>query len=151
MNGNGLGRYGIDYYQIGNQVRCGVREASSYDKNATPNNNLLGWHHIVFSYNSNSSNGISLYLNGVFEGSRTSLSVTTLANETLKIAKNNTLGGDTNYFPGLFDDIRVYSSAISSSQIKQNYIAGLNSMLSNRNISKQEYNERISNLAIVDF
>jgi len=36
---------------------------------------------------------------------------------------------------------------LSSAEIKQNYIAGLNSMLSNGNISKQEYNERINELA----
>jgi prepilin-type N-terminal cleavage/methylation domain-containing protein len=51
------------------------------------------------------------------------------------------------FFSGLIDDIRIYNTALSSSQIKQNYIAGLNSMLSNGNISKQEYNERINALA----
>ncbi|HOI60246.1 MAG TPA: prepilin-type N-terminal cleavage/methylation domain-containing protein [Candidatus Pacearchaeota archaeon] len=51
------------------------------------------------------------------------------------------------YFNGLLDDIRIYNTALSSSQIKQNYIAGLNSMLSNGSISKQEYNERINTLA----
>jgi len=51
------------------------------------------------------------------------------------------------FFSGLIDDIRIYNTALSSSQIKQNYIAGLNSMLANGNISKQEYNERINVLA----
>ncbi len=55
-----------------------------------------------------------------------------------------------NVFNGLIDDAKLYNAALSSSQIKQNYIAGLNSMLANGNISKQEYNERINNLAYND-
>ncbi len=50
----------------------------------------------------------------------------------------------------MIDDVRIYNAALSSAQIKQNYIAGLNSMLANGNISKQEYNERINNLAYND-
>jgi hypothetical protein len=51
-------------------------------------------------------------------------------------------------FGGLIDDVRIYNAALSSAQIKQNYIAGLNSMFANGNMSKQEYNERINNLSI---
>jgi len=50
-------------------------------------------------------------------------------------------------FNGLMNDIRIYNAALSSAQIKQNYIAGLNSMLANGNMSKEEYNERINILA----
>ncbi|HOI60039.1 MAG TPA: prepilin-type N-terminal cleavage/methylation domain-containing protein [Candidatus Pacearchaeota archaeon] len=50
-------------------------------------------------------------------------------------------------FKGYIDDVRIYNAALSTSQIKQNYIAGLNSMLSNGNISNEEYNERINELA----
>jgi len=50
-------------------------------------------------------------------------------------------------YTGSLDDIKLYSLALSSSQIKQNYIAGLNSMLANENISKEDYNERINTLA----
>jgi len=56
-------------------------------------------------------------------------------------------GGGVHYFYGLIDDVRIFNAIPSSSQIKQNYIAGLNSMLANGNISKQEYNERINALA----
>ncbi len=50
-------------------------------------------------------------------------------------------------FKGYIDDVRIYSAALSSSQIKQNYIAGLDSLLSNGNISKEDYNRRINELA----
>ncbi|HOI60408.1 MAG TPA: prepilin-type N-terminal cleavage/methylation domain-containing protein [Candidatus Pacearchaeota archaeon] len=59
------------------------------------------------------------------------------------------IGGNaaSNSFQGIIDNVRLYNAALSSSQIKQNYIAGLNSMLSNGNISNKEYNERINELA----
>jgi len=50
-------------------------------------------------------------------------------------------------FTGYLDDIRIYNNALSSSQIKQNYITGLDSLLSNGNISKEDYNQRINELA----
>jgi len=50
-------------------------------------------------------------------------------------------------FNGRLDEVRLYNAALPSSQIKQNYIAGLNSMLVNGNISKEDYNERINALA----
>ena len=53
-------------------------------------------------------------------------------------------------FNGLIDDVRIYNAALSSSQIKQEYIAGLNSLLANNNISKEEYLSRIENLSLND-
>ena len=57
-------------------------------------------------------------------------------------------GLSVQFVSGLIDDVRIYNAALSSSQIKQNYIAGLDSLLSKGNISKQEYNERLSGLAL---
>lgn len=51
-------------------------------------------------------------------------------------------------FNGLIDDVRIYNAALTTSQIKQEYIAGLNSLLANNNISKEEYDERINSLAL---
>jgi prepilin-type N-terminal cleavage/methylation domain-containing protein len=48
---------------------------------------------------------------------------------------------------GLIDDVRIYNAALSASQIKQNYVAGLNSLLNIGSISKEAYNERINALA----
>ncbi|HOI59974.1 MAG TPA: prepilin-type N-terminal cleavage/methylation domain-containing protein [Candidatus Pacearchaeota archaeon] len=148
MNGTSFLGYGIDYYEIGNQIRCGTRNSGENNTiEVTPSNNLLDWHYVVFSYEPSSLTGIKLYLNGIFKGSRSSVGIIALNNTTLKIAPNNTLGGDNNYFPGVVNNAKVYNVALSSSQIKQNYIAGLNSMLSNGNISNEEYNERINELA----
>ena len=50
-------------------------------------------------------------------------------------------------YVGRMDEIRIYNTSLSFANVKQNYIAGLNSMLSNGSISKEEYNERINTLA----
>ena len=50
-------------------------------------------------------------------------------------------------FNGSIDDVRIYNAALSTSQIKQEYIAGLNSLLANNSISKEEYDQRLNNLA----
>ncbi|MFA7157482.1 MAG: hypothetical protein WC123_07325 [Bacilli bacterium] len=55
--------------------------------------------------------------------------------------------GGSYSFDGLIDDVRIYNEALSSVQIKQNYIAGLNSMLVNGNMSKEEYNQKIETLS----
>ncbi|MDD4358855.1 MAG: LamG domain-containing protein [Candidatus Pacebacteria bacterium] len=72
-----------------------------------------------------------------------------LSHSNLPMEVNNFLIGKNTYgnYLGLLDDVRIYNAILSSSQIKQNYIAGLNSMLANGNISKEEYNQRISKLA----
>ncbi|MDD2909693.1 MAG: prepilin-type N-terminal cleavage/methylation domain-containing protein [Candidatus Pacebacteria bacterium] len=48
---------------------------------------------------------------------------------------------------GSIDDVRIYKTALSISEIKQNYIAGLDSLFENGAISKEEYNKRLLNLA----
>ena len=57
-----------------------------------------------------------------------------------------TTGGEQ-FGLGTVDDVKYYNAVLSSSQIKQNYIAGLDSLLSNGNISKEEHNEKINALA----
>lgn len=53
-------------------------------------------------------------------------------------------------YNGLMDDVRIYNAALSSAQIKQQYVAGLDSLLTNNNISKEEYDQRLNSLAYTD-
>ena len=112
-----------------------------------PKNEVDVWMYLVGTYNKN--NGfLKIYKNGKFYNQF-------YVGETGKlIDKSNInfkIGGATSrIFNGFINNARIYDAAISSSQVKQNYIAGLNSMLANGNISKQEYNERINNLAYND-
>ncbi|HOI59824.1 MAG TPA: prepilin-type N-terminal cleavage/methylation domain-containing protein [Candidatus Pacearchaeota archaeon] len=64
--------------------------------------------------------------------------------ENLKVGSYSSTSGRLR---GLMDDVRLYNSKLSSSQIKQNYITGLDSLLKNNGISKEEYNEKIDSLA----
>jgi len=66
---------------------------------------------------------------------------------TLWTSLNLTHYGGVWEYDGYLDDLRIYDEKLSLSQMKQKYIAGLNSMLANGNISKEEYNERINTLA----
>jgi len=52
------------------------------------------------------------------------------------------------FFNGFMDDVRIYNTALSSAQIKKQYVAGLDSLLSIGNISKEEYDQRINALAL---
>lgn len=49
------------------------------------------------------------------------------------------ISGPSYYFNGKLDDIRVYNAVMPISQIKEQYYAGLNSLLINGNISSREY------------
>ena len=115
-------------------------EYSSYSNNI--NDGL--WHHVVGVYD---GNYIKLYVDGVEQGTpvfypgniNTSVNVVLIGKDSKTIS---------NFFHGLIDDARIYNAALSTSQIKQNYIAGLNSLLASGSISKEEYDQRINSLAL---
>jgi prepilin-type N-terminal cleavage/methylation domain-containing protein len=54
----------------------------------------------------------------------------------------------TTFFNGQIDDFRVYDALIPTSQIKEQYYIGLNSLLSSGQIDSKEYTERINSIAI---
>jgi len=50
-------------------------------------------------------------------------------------------------FNGIIDEVRIYNSAATITQIQSQYLAGLDKLLSNGAISKSEYNQRIKELS----
>ncbi len=100
------------------------------------------WYHIVLTYDNFLLKG---YINGILDiNSPKSGNFGSYNN--LYFGKPVPVGEDYP-FNGFLDEVRMHNIAFSSSEIKQNYIAGLNSMLSSGSISKEEYNERINTLA----
>ena len=100
------------------------------------------WYHIVLTYDNFLLKG---YINGILDiNSPKSGNFGSYNN--LYFGKPVPIGEDFP-FNGLLDEVRIYDMALSSSQIKQNYIAGLDYLLSGGNISKSDYNERINMLA----
>ncbi len=85
-----------------------------------------------------------VYIDGKQTGNTTNIN-----NSTEIYYKNIAYGYGANLYMwnGFIDDVRIYDAALSSSRIKQNYIAGLNSMLANGSLSKEEYNQKIESLA----
>jgi hypothetical protein len=48
---------------------------------------------------------------------------------------------------GLLDDLKFFKKALTSFEIKEQYYAGLNKLLANGGISKEEYTSRINETA----
>ncbi|MGI6341044.1 MAG: LamG-like jellyroll fold domain-containing protein [Minisyncoccales bacterium] len=107
------------------------------------------WNHFLFV---DDGNLLKIYIN-------TQLDPVTLSsigwsagldNSSLYIGKGDVSGSESSlagFLNGLIDEIQVYNSILSSVLNKKNYIAGLNFLLLQGNISKEEYNERINALA----
>ena len=112
-----------------------------------------GWHFFTTTFD---GRYLKTYFDGLYKNQYDAL-----ANYSIYYNISNSLiigaeagGGSTppaspDNFPiqGKIDDVRIYDGVLSAFQIKQNYIAGLDSLLSNGNIYKEEYNERIKVLA----
>ena len=108
------------------------------------NYNDGNWHHIVGTFN---GTVWKIYGDGSLDVSLEDACTLESSDYPLYIGAR-----DYNYsfYGGSIDDVRIYNTALSSSQIKQEYIAGLNSLLANNNISKEEYLSRIENLSLND-
>ena len=109
--------------------------------------NLNTWYLVVFTYNSNGASKI--YINGSEAGSGT-LPVDIDNHKKTVLIGHFRASADASLsrpFAGLIDEVRIYNAAISSSQIKEQYYAGLNSLLANGNIAKEEYRRRINSIA----
>jgi len=87
------------------------------------------------------------YKNGNYIGS-TTLTTPMIYSTTTHFTIGMDSGDSSRMIDGLIDDVRIHNKTLSLSQIKQQYVAGLDSLLSNGNISKEEYNERLNNLAL---
>ena len=94
------------------------------------------WCHIYV--NIYACNNIKVYINGL----ERSLNDSSDTNTAYQIPTNPLTVGKS--FMGKMDDVRVYDAALSSSQIKQNYIAGLESLLAKGLISEDEFKQRLA-------
>ncbi|MDD3287318.1 MAG: prepilin-type N-terminal cleavage/methylation domain-containing protein [Bacteroidales bacterium] len=112
-------------------------------KSITTSNKMISvnnWYHVAVAYASGKQ---KMYINGKEISSGVATDIISYYNQPVWIGKSNF--GITQ--STIIDDVRFYNAALSSSQIKQNYIAGLNSLLANNNISKEEYDQRLNSLS----
>ena len=119
---------------------------NTYDRiyKAVTNSQYQGWHYWAFTKNSTTGE-MKIFLDGIKWHSGTSLTKTIQA--PLYVTIGGYINGGGNFHRGLMDELRIYNSTLSQTVFRKNYVAGLNSLLSKNLISKQEYNERINELA----
>jgi len=137
------GGYGLMY--SGNKYVFQIyADGVGYTRVTANNPSTAGWNHVVGTYDGIS---LKLYIDGVLQND------INYGVYTIKHAINMWIGANppvstSNNWKGLIDEVRIYNAALSSSQIKQEYVAGLDSLLSKSLISKEEYSERLNNLAL---
>jgi len=102
------------------------------------------WHLIVCTIDESSSS-LKFYLDGALDSSQGTVGALGANASPFFIGRRL-----TGYFNGLIDGVRIYNTVLSSSQIKEQYVAGLNSLLASNNISKEEYNQRLNALAYAE-
>ena len=123
--------YGIDYNFANNVIRVGVRPAGSeIMASASMSDDLLNWHHIAFTYESGSSTGIKLYIDGVLESTNTNIgmgdfsasSANASNNTKLTIGGNDVIGGSAQQFSGFLQYPRIYNRTITAEEVNQLYL-----------------------------
>jgi prepilin-type N-terminal cleavage/methylation domain-containing protein len=97
------------------------------------------WHHIVGTYTSGNQ---KIYIDGKQESTGNRTDTITYYNQEVWIGKSNTA-----YFNGLMDNVRFYNVFMSISQAREQYYLGLNKLLNNGSISKEDYLSRINSIA----
>jgi len=126
-------------------VRLRFKDSASTHHYGTLNYVSTGqWNHIVGSYD---GRYIRFYINGIIVSTDDIGAFTIVAGlGNLIIGRDDAVSG--RFFNGLIDGVRIYNAAVPLSKIKENYYAGLNSLLAKREITKQDYQKRIGELAI---
>ena len=102
------------------------------------------WHFFVGSCDRSQAKPPDVYLDGVLSNGSSSGYCNSLTTDIPSGALY--FGTGYGYFNGSIDDARMYNVVLSTSQIKEQYYAGLNKMLNSGNIDKEEYISRINNL-----
>jgi hypothetical protein len=132
----------------GNNVALYVNGLSHYYGNLSINDGK--WHNLVIVRDrttGTSANNL-MYLDGAYINNAPDTNGDLTTGGCLVIGQDQDgVGGGfdaSQAYKGYLDDIRIYNTVLSSSQIKRNYIAGLNKLLASEKISKIDYNKRIS-------
>jgi len=146
-SGNGLpdgpNMIHIGFYQNTFRARyCAlIAESVNWQHNLSMNE----WHYIVYTLN---FPHLRLYIDGKLSNSSDTVqNLLSIVPNTKNIRIGNWSSTNDTYFKGKIDDTRIYNGSISSARIKQNYIAGLNSLFAKGLISEEEHSFKINSLS----
>lgn len=131
-------RFDLYLNASGNQVYYNVTGSGGASSNLTPAT-VGSWHYVALTRD----NGrIKFYVDSV------------LVSDAADAVGNIALGGNfffgrqvgaaQRWFKGYADDISIYNDGISISQVQEKYLAGLDNLLATKQISQEEYNQRIA-------
>lgn len=107
------------------------------------------WRLVGFTYNAGT---LTLYVDGAVVATTTTVNGT--CNSLFDSSAALTMGCDlatgtpANLFTGIMDDTRLFNAQVPTSQIQEQYYAGLNKLLASGEISIEEYSQRISTLSL---
>jgi len=100
------------------------------------------WHYVCGSFVG--SGELAIYIDGIKKNFKT----TTIAVIGPTQSSRSHIGKySSRYLNGLLDDLKFFKKALTSFEIKEQYYAGLNKLLANGGISKEEYTSRINETA----
>jgi prepilin-type N-terminal cleavage/methylation domain-containing protein len=109
----------------------------------TANTNIAtaGWSHVAVTFDGTK---IVYYIDGkIFETDNWTGTVTA-TDASLQFSGRRPGYGSP--FGGVLDDFRIYNSPITSYQIREHYLAGLDNLMSKKSITKDEYVRKLLNL-----
>jgi len=143
-------RNNLTFYFLGLSAKkpyIGIGNGTSNDGLTWANEiNNTTWHFLVLSFDA-TSKLTKLYVDGQGISKTILYNIGDLSSRPVVIGGENPVGTTyNNFYQGYIDDVRIYNSAISTAQIKQNYVAGITKLLAKNQITKQEYDHRIAEL-----
>ncbi|MFA5729989.1 MAG: LamG-like jellyroll fold domain-containing protein [Candidatus Paceibacterota bacterium] len=113
----------------------------------SPSNSLLAntWYNIVVVFDRDGV--MQAYINGTKQTSSVSISTHQGNVVNIESFKIGAWSSAAHRLLGKMDEVRLYNAAMPISQIQEQYYVGLNSLLINGNISREEYLGRINSIA----
>jgi prepilin-type N-terminal cleavage/methylation domain-containing protein len=138
---SGVGGYSIYWSGASNSVRFYYGGSASVDSSAVFTE-VNSWVHVVIT---SKQNALTFYKNGVSAGTASAIATT----NTLNFVIGNRPGSEgtaANTFNGRIDGVRLYNEALTASQARDNYLAGLERLLAKNLIARYEYDQRLADL-----
>jgi len=112
--------YLLILYNSSNEIECRVLNSSGVQSTITYSVSLNTWYHIVWT--GNSTNGVTLYLNGFSVGNAAwNGTFFTYTNTNYKLNTLGYNGAGAGYYDGKIDQVRIYDSALSSTDVSNIY------------------------------
>lgn len=102
------------------------------------------WTHLAFTYDKDiGADNLKIYINGVAEKVLTLTGSIGAPATSFKIGTAQEGSGTPYTLNGVIDNVRVFNVSVHSSQIKEQYYAGLNRLLASGILDREEYPNRI--------